>query len=98
MKFGVLIVPHHKSCKKRLKTSEKSAAANRAVRSAIRTSLKLIRTATDLETAKKEVPHLYSMMDKAASKKRAGFNANRVSNYKRKISLLLNKMEAQSAA
>ncbi len=87
-------MPQHKSCKKRIKTSEKARRANRAVRSTIRTSLKVIRTSDDLEVIKSEVPRLYSVMDKAARKHRAGFTKNRVANYKSKVSKIL----AQHAA
>lgn len=85
-------MPHHQSCKKRLKTAAKANAANRAARSAIRTSLKTVRAATTKEEAMKEVPRLYSLMDKAAAKSRAGFNKNRVANYKSKMSTLLAKL------
>jgi small subunit ribosomal protein S20 len=85
-------VPHHKSCKKRLKTSEKARVQNRAVRSAIRTSLKVVRTADTKEAVLKEMPRLFSMLDKAAAKGRAGFNKNRVANYKSKVASLLNSM------
>ncbi len=87
-------MPNTKSCKKRVKTSEKARQANRAVRSAIRTSLKVVRTSTDLEEVKSEVPRLYSMMDKAARRRRAGFTKNRVANYKKKISKILATLSA----
>jgi small subunit ribosomal protein S20 len=82
-------VPHNKSCKKRLKTAEKSRQVNRAVRSAIRTSLKTIRSAESKEVVVAETPRLYSMLDKAARKGRAGFTKNRVANYKHKVSKIL---------
>jgi small subunit ribosomal protein S20 len=82
-------VPHHKSCEKRLKTAEKARQANKAVRSSIRTALKKIRTAASKEEAQAEMPRLFSMMDKAARKGRAGFNKNRVANYKSKITKVL---------
>lgn len=82
-------MPHHKSCAKRLKTAEKARQANKAVRSAIRTALKKVRTAESKEEALKEVPRLHSLMDKAARKGRAGFNKNRVANYKSKIAQVL---------
>jgi small subunit ribosomal protein S20 len=87
-------VPHHKSCIKRLKTAEKANQANRAVRSTIRTSLKVIRTAESKDIAEKEAPRLFSLMDKAAAKNKAGFNKNRVANYKRKVAALLNRFAA----
>ncbi len=83
-------MPQHKSCKKRLRQAEKANAMNRSVRSAIRTSLKVIRTATSKEAALKEMPNLFSMLDKAAAKGRAGFNANRAANYKSKVAAVIN--------
>ena len=83
-------VPQHKSCKKRLRQAEKANAMNRSVRSAIRSSLKVIRTATSKEAALKEMPNLFSMLDKAAAKGRAGFCANRAANYKAKAAKVIN--------
>ena len=85
-------MPHHQSCKKRLRQAEKANAINRSVRSAIRTSLKVIRTASSKEVALKEMPNLFSMLDKAAAKGRAGFNTNRASNYKAKVAKVINAM------
>jgi len=83
-------MPQHKSCNKRLRQAEKANDANRAVRSAIRTSLKVVRAAKSKDDALKEIPNLYSLMDKAAAKGRAGFNRNRVSNYKAKAAQIVN--------
>jgi len=46
-----------------LRQAEKANAMNRSVRSAIRSSLKVIRTATSKEAALKEMPNLFSMLD-----------------------------------
>lgn len=67
--------------------------ANRSVRSTIRTSLKVVRTAESKEDFLKEMPRLFSLLDKAAASGRAGFTANRASNYKSKVARLLNKWE-----
>jgi small subunit ribosomal protein S20 len=83
-------VPHHQSCKKRLRTSVKETARNKAARSTIRTSLKLIRTSSDKEVVSKEVPRLFSLLDKAARKHLAGFSKNRAGNYKSKVQKVLN--------
>ena len=83
-------MPQHKSCKKRLRQAEKANAMNRSVRSAIRSSLKVIRTATSKEAALKEMPNLFSMLDKAAAKGRAGFCANRAANYTAKAAKVIN--------
>ena len=99
------MVPPNKSCEKRLRQAAKANAANRSTRSAIRTSLGIVRKAGEIKDKKealkealKEVPRLYSMMDKAAAKRRSGFNKNRASNYKSKIGHLLNKISAAAAA
>ncbi len=78
-------MPHHKSAKKRLITAEKANVRNKSVRTAIRTGLKKIRTAKTKEEAIIVMPKLFSLMDKAANKTRAGFHKNTVANYKRKI-------------
>jgi len=90
-------VPHKESCKKRLRQAEKANAANRAVRSAIRTSLKVIRSAKSQDEALKEMPNLFSMLDKAAAKGRAGFNPNRAANYKAKAAKVVNSLFAAKA-
>jgi len=92
------MVPPNKSCLKRLRQAEKANAANRSTRSAIRTSLGIVRKAATKEEALKEVPRLFSMMDKAAAKSRAGFSKNRTANYKAKVGHLLNKLSAASKA
>ncbi|MCF0215142.1 MAG: 30S ribosomal protein S20 [Fibrobacteraceae bacterium] len=83
-------MPQHQSCKKRLRQAAKANAANQSVRSAIRTSLKVIRSAATKADALKEMPNLFSMLDKAAAKSRAGFNANRAANYKAKVAKVVN--------
>lgn len=87
-------MPHAKSCKKRLKVSARQNRANRSVRSAIRTKLKVIRTASEKEVVIKEAPVLFSMLDKAARRRDAGFTKNRAGNYKRKIQKILNGLAA----
>jgi small subunit ribosomal protein S20 len=92
------MVPPNKSCLKRLRQAEKANAANRSTRSAIRTSLGIVRKAQTKEEALKEVPKLFSMMDKAAAKSRAGFSKNRAANYKAKVGHLLNKLSGTHKA
>ena len=83
-------MPQHKSCKKRLLQAEKANAMNRSTRSAIRASLKAVRTASSKEEALKVMPKLFSMLDKAAASHRAGFCANRAANYKAKVAKVVN--------
>ncbi|MCL4100695.1 SSU ribosomal protein S20P [Fibrobacter sp. UWH9] len=85
-------MPQHKSCKKRLLQAEKANAMNRSTRSAIRTALKAVRSASTKEEALKVMPELFSMLDKAAAKHRAGFCANRAANYKAKAAKVINSL------
>jgi small subunit ribosomal protein S20 len=78
------IVPTHKSAEKRIKTAEKARVVNRQVRSSIRTSLKKVRGAATPEEAAKELPNLFSMLDKAARRAQGGMTKNAASNYKSK--------------
>ena len=82
-------LPNHKSAEKRVVISEKARLANRVIRSAIRTSLKKIRTADKKEAILAEVPTFFAMLDKAARRNRAGITKNTASNYKRKIHALI---------
>jgi small subunit ribosomal protein S20 len=50
----------------------------------------VIRSAASKEEALKEMPNLFSMLDKAAAKGRAGFCANRAANYKAKAAKVIN--------
>jgi small subunit ribosomal protein S20 len=77
-------LPTHKSAEKRIKTAAKANQVNRAIRSAIRTSLKKLRGAASKDDAAKELPNLYSMLDKAARRTQGGMTKNAASNYKRK--------------
>ena len=61
-------MPHHKSCKKRLKTSEKSRIYNRAYRSHLRSSIKAFRALESREEASAMVPTLSSQLDRMAKK------------------------------
>jgi small subunit ribosomal protein S20 len=82
-------LPTHKSAEKRVITSEKARLANRAIRSAIRTSLKKIRAADKKEGIQAEMGNLFSMLDKAARKGKAGITKNAANNYKAKVHKLL---------
>lgn len=78
-------MPHHKSNKKRLITAEKARIKNKSVRSAISTSVKKIDTTESKEVVLKEMPKLFSMLDKAAKRRDANFTPNKAGNYKRKV-------------
>jgi ribosomal protein S20 len=60
---------------------------NRAVRAEIRTSLKKLRGAAGKAEAAKELPILFSLLDKAARRNQGNITKNTASNYKRKAQL-----------
>lgn len=62
---------NHPSAEKRHRQSVKRAARNQAVRSQVRTEVKKLRTlvaGSDAEKAKESLPHVASVLAKAASK------------------------------
>jgi len=61
-------LPYHKSCEKRMKTSERDRQANRAFRSTLRAALKAVRSETNKDEAMKKLREAASMLDKAATK------------------------------
>ena len=85
-------MPNKKSADKRLRQSEKARTVNRAVRSEIRTSLKKVRGAQSKDEALKELPNLFSLLDRAARKSQGNIKDNTASNYKRKAHLAVAKM------
>jgi small subunit ribosomal protein S20 len=87
-------LPTHKSAEKRIKTAAKANQVNRAIRSAIRTSLKKLRGAASKDDAAKELPNLFSMLDKAARRNQGGVTKNAASNYKRKAKEAVAKIAA----
>ncbi len=58
-------MPHHKSCKKRVKTNEKSRIANREIKSRINTASKKVVNADSKEAAQEALKGAYSVLDKA---------------------------------
>ncbi len=58
-------MPHHKSCKKRILTSEKSKIRNRQIKSRIKTAKKNLLNIKDKESANNAIKEVYSILDKA---------------------------------
>ena len=76
-------MPNHKSCAKRMKTSEQQRLRNRALRSQLRSAIKELRSETDKGEAAKKYRTVTSFLDKAVSyslihKKRADRNKSRL--------------------
>ncbi|MDP6419341.1 MAG: 30S ribosomal protein S20 [Candidatus Krumholzibacteria bacterium] len=61
-------MPHHKSCKKRLKTSNKKRLYNRAYKTELRHKVRDFRALMDAEQATGELPGLVSMLDRLCKK------------------------------
>lgn len=59
-------MPHHKSCKKRMKTSVIDRERNRAVRSRMKRSVKALRDCKTRAEAETMVNDVMSVIDKAA--------------------------------
>lgn len=81
-------MPHHKSCKKRLKTNEKSRIYNRAYTSQMRNNLKSFRALESAEEAAAALPGLSSMLDKMA--KKGIIKQNRASRLKSRLQQRVN--------
>lgn len=79
-------MPQHKSCKKRVKTSLKANARNRAIRSQINTATKKLKAAKTSEEATAALTTVYSVLDKAA--KRKVIHKNKAANQKSKLAAL----------
>jgi small subunit ribosomal protein S20 len=61
-------LPHHKSCKKRLKTSEKERLVNRRVKGLVRNAVKAVIAAETYEDATAGLSNAYAKLDKAVGK------------------------------
>jgi len=61
-------MPHHKSCKKRLKTSQKARIANRGYRTHLRHNLKEFRLLSDPTQAATRLPGLSGQLDRMVKK------------------------------
>jgi small subunit ribosomal protein S20 len=76
-------MPHHKSCKKRIKTAKKSRVSNRQIKSRIKSAVKNIRDAKDKETSQDALKNVYSIFDKAVKAK--VIHKNKAANQKSKL-------------
>lgn len=61
-------MPSHKSCKKRMKTSQAERMRNRGMRSRMIRAIKDLRACTARAEAEIKLKHAVSMLDKAAQK------------------------------
>lgn len=61
-------MPNHKSCVKRVKTSEAARLRNRGVRSILRNAIKELKAESNKEEAAKKFLIVSSLLDKAAGR------------------------------
>ncbi len=77
-------MPHHKSCKKRILTSEKSKSRNRNIKSRIKTAAKNLLSAKDEKVSGSALKAAYSVLDKAV--KQGIIHKNKAANQKSRLS------------
>ncbi len=77
-------MPHHKSCKKRILTSEKSKIYNRQIKSRIKTASKKLTSAKDTEEAQGALQSVYAVLDRAV--KSGVIHKNKAANQKSRMS------------
>jgi small subunit ribosomal protein S20 len=83
-------LPNHKSCAKRVKTSEADRIRNRALRTTLRAAVKAVRNETNKEEALKKLKTVSITLDKAASyklihRKNASRNKSRLARFVQKL-------------
>ncbi len=88
-------MPHHKSTKKRLRTSEKQNLVNRAARSSLRTLTRQVQNAKTPEEGKAALDILIPRLDKAL--KSGLYHKNTIARKKSQAMRLINSLESTGA-
>ena len=83
-------MPQHKSCRKRVKTSELQRLRNRAYRTTLRNAVKAVRTEENKEAAIVKLHEAERLLDKAASRRlihsrNADRSKSRLASYVKKL-------------
>ena len=81
---------HHKSAKKRIRSSEKKRVAHRYYAKTMRNALRDFRALTDKAAATERLPKMVSIIDKLA--KRSVIHKNKAANLKSKLMKQVNAM------
>ncbi|MEM7102236.1 MAG: 30S ribosomal protein S20 [Bacteroidota bacterium] len=81
-------MPHHKSCKKRMRQDATKRLHNRYYKKSMRSSLKKLREMTDKKEAQAFLPKVISMIDRLA--KRNQLHKNKAANLKSKLTRMVN--------
>jgi len=81
---------HHKSAKKRIRQDEKKRLHNRYYKKSTRTAIAKVRGMEDKAEAEKQLPRLFSMIDRLA--KRNLFHPNKAANLKSGLAIHISKL------
>ncbi len=87
-------MPHHKSCKKRMRTSEISRTQNRAYRSQVRSLVRQVQTAETQAAASESLIKATTLLDRLARK--GVIKKNSAANTKSKLQRHFNKLPAEA--
>jgi small subunit ribosomal protein S20 len=85
-------MPNIKSAKKRMELSRDAQSRNRAVRSRIRTAIKQVRSAEDVDSAETRLRQAVALLDRAS--RRRLFHPNKVARAKAQLQTFVNRMRA----
>ena len=80
----------HKSAEKAARKSKKANTINRALMSRMKTAVRNVLEAKDIDTAKKELTKAYSILDKSSKVKL--IHANNAANKKARLSKYINSL------
>jgi small subunit ribosomal protein S20 len=87
-------MPNIKSAKKRMELSRAANARNRISRSRIKTAIRRVNEAEDVQTAQNHMKEAVSLLDRAATKRL--IHPNRVARLKGQLARRVNGMDAAS--
>ncbi|WP_116124860.1 30S ribosomal protein S20 [Lewinella sp. IMCC34183] len=81
---------HHKSAKKRIRQDERKRLHNRYYKKSARTAIRKLRDLEDRSEAEKQLPKLFSMIDRLA--KRNLWHQNKADNLKSGLAMHVNRL------
>lgn len=83
-------MPHHKSCKKRMRTGAEERTRNRAYRSELRGLMRQVRQADTQKAAQEHMLKVGSLLDRLARKR--VIKKNNAANHKSRLQRFVNKL------
>jgi small subunit ribosomal protein S20 len=88
-------MPQHKSAKKRVRSSEKKRARNKALKTGMKNVIKKVRQESTKEVAVKDLVSATALLDKMAAK--GLIHKNKAANQKSKLQKHVNKLGTEKA-